>query len=107
MLSLYLPSVGEGTQDANQQRIDSIEKVTVTHERCFIRGLPIEGSVIRVECRGDHFLNPGIFYLFGCVLDEFFAGCTAVNSFTAFTLFDSVNHETLKWPAKIGHQRLL
>ncbi|MNE92291.1 hypothetical protein D3C80_1899980 [compost metagenome] len=69
--------------------------------------MPIEGSVIRVECRGDHFLNPGIFYLFGCVLDEFFAGCTAVNSFTAFTLFDSVNHETLKWPAKIGHQRLL
>ena len=60
-----------------------------------------------VECRGDYFLSPGNFYLFGCVLDEFFAGCTAINSFTAFTLFDSVNHETLKWPAKIGHQRLL
>jgi type VI secretion system protein ImpG len=107
LLSLYLPSVGEGAQDANERRIDAIENVTVTHERRFIRGLPIEGSVVRVECRGDHFLSPGNFYMFGCVLDEFFAGCTAINSFTAFTLFDSVNHETLKWPAKIGHQRLL
>jgi type VI secretion system protein ImpG len=107
LLALYLPSVGEGAQDANQRRIDAIEKVTVSHERRFIRGLPIEGSVVRVECRGDYFLSPGNFYLFGCVLDEFFAGCTAINSFTAFTLFDSVNHETLKWPAKIGHQRLL
>ena len=107
LLALYLPSVGEGAQDANQRRIDAIENVTVSHERRFIRGLPIEGSEVRVECRGDYFLSPGNFYLFGCVLDEFFAGCTAINSFTAFTLFDSVNHETLKWPAKIGHQRLL
>jgi type VI secretion system protein ImpG len=107
LLSLYLPSIGEGAQDANQRRIDAIEKVTVTPERRFIRGLPIEGSVVRVDCRGDHFLSPGNFYMFGCVLDEFFAGCTAINSFTAFTLFDSVNHETLKWPAKIGQQRLL
>ena len=107
LLSLYLPSIGEGAQDANQRRIDAIEKVTVTPERRFIRGLPIEGSVVRVDCRGDHFLSPGNFYMFGCLLDEFFAGCTAINSFTAFTLFDSVHHETLKWPAKIGQQRLL
>ncbi|KFE54513.1 type VI secretion system baseplate subunit TssF [Pseudomonas syringae] len=107
LLTGYLPSTGEGAQDANQRRIDAIENVTVIQERRFIRGLPIEGSVIRVECRGDHFLSPGNFYLFGCVLDEFFAGCMAVNSFTAFTLFDSVHHETLQWPAKIGQQRLL
>jgi type VI secretion system protein ImpG len=107
LLSLYLPSLGEGALDANQRRIDAIEKVTTTQERRFIRGLPMEGTLVRVDCRGDHFLSPGNFYLFGCVLDEFFAGCTAINTFTAFTLFDTVNHETLKWPAKIGHQRLL
>ena len=107
LLSLYLPTIGEGAQDANQRRIDAIEKVTVTPERRFIRGLPVEGNVVRVDCRGDHFLSPGNFYMFGCVLDEFFAGCTAINSFTAFILFDTVNHETLKWPAKIGQQRLL
>ena len=107
LLSLYLPSTGEGSKEANQRRIDAIEAVSVIQERRFVRGLPIEGSVVRVDCRGDHFASPGNFYLFGCVLDEFFASCTAINSFSAFTLFDSVNHETLKWPAKIGRQRLL
>jgi type VI secretion system protein ImpG len=107
LLSLYLPTIGESAQDANQRRIDSIEKVTVTQERRYIRGLPVEGNAVRVDCQGDHFMSEGAFYMFGCVLDEFFAGCTALNSFTAFTLFDSVNQETLKWPAKIGHQRLL
>lgn len=107
LLSLYLPVFGENIQDANQRLVDSIENVSVTAERRFIRGLPIEGSVIRIDCRGDHFINQGSLYLFGCVLDEFFAGCAAINCFTALTLFDSVNFETLKWPAKIGHQRLL
>lgn len=107
LLSLYLPNMGEGSKDANQRRIEAIEEVSVTQERRFVRGLPIEGSVVKVSCRGDHFVSPGNFYMFGCVLDEFFASCTAINSFTAFTLFDSVNHETLKWPAKIGRQRLL
>ncbi|HEY0290112.1 MAG TPA: type VI secretion system baseplate subunit TssF [Pseudomonas sp.] len=107
LLSLYLPGDSDAAQNANRQRIESIERVTVVQERRFIRGLPIEGSVILVDCRGEHFLSPGNVYLFGCVLDEFFAGCAAANSFTAFTLHDSTNHETLKWPAKIGHQRLL
>lgn len=107
LLSLYLPGESDAAQNANHQRIESIERITVIQERRFIRGLPIEGSVIQVDCRGDHFLNPGNLYMFGCVLDEFFAGCAAANSFTAFTLHDSTNHETLKWPAKIGHQRLL
>ncbi|WP_426117090.1 type VI secretion system baseplate subunit TssF [Pseudomonas sp. DSP3-2-2] len=107
LLALYLPGDSDAAQNANRQRIESIERVTVTQERRFIRGLPIEGSVIQVDCRGNHFLSPGNVYLFGCVLDEFFAGCTAANSFTAFTLHDSINHETLKWPAKIGYQRLL
>ncbi len=45
LLSLYLPTIGEGAHDANQRRIDAIEKVTVTPERRFIRGLPVEGTL--------------------------------------------------------------
>ncbi len=107
LLSLYLPSVGEGSKEANLRRIEAIEQVSVSQQRRFVRGLPIEGNEVRVDCRGDYFASPGNFYLFGCLLDEFFASCSAINSFTAFTLFDTVNHETLKWPAKIGRQRLL
>ncbi|MBK5543475.1 type VI secretion system baseplate subunit TssF [Pseudomonas sp. TH04] len=107
LLKLYLPSADEGGQDANNRRINGIEKVVATHERRFINGLPIEGTVVHLECRGDHFLGAGGLYLFGVVLDEFFAGSVAVNSFVALNLYDSVNQETLAWPAKIGRQRLL
>ncbi|KAF2407367.1 type VI secretion system protein ImpG [Pseudomonas antarctica] len=107
LLKLYLPSADESGQDANNRRINGIEKVLATQERRFINGLPIEGTVVHLQCRGDHFLGPGGLYLFGVVLDEFFAGCVALNSFVALKLYDSVNQETLSWPAKIGRQRLL
>jgi type VI secretion system protein ImpG len=41
------------------------------------------------------------------VLDEFLAGTIALNTFSALTLVDTVNGETLTWPAKIGRFRLL
>jgi len=107
LLRLYLPGTEDSSQDANHRRIDAIEKVTTGQRRRFVNGLPIEGMEIRVECRGDHFVGSGGLYLFGCVLDEFFAGCVALNSFVALTLHDVVNQETLAWPAKIGRQRLL
>ena len=107
LLKLYLPSADESGQDANNRRINGIEKVLATQERRFINGLPIEGTVVHLECRGDHFLGAGGLYLFGVVLDEFFAGCVALNSFVALKLYDSVSQETLSWPAKIGRQRLL
>ncbi|WP_425976113.1 type VI secretion system baseplate subunit TssF [Pseudomonas plecoglossicida] len=52
LLSLYLPTLGEHVQDGNQRLIDSIENVSVSTERRFIRGLPVDGSVVRVDCRG-------------------------------------------------------
>lgn len=109
LLALHLPPrQGEGHADAAaHRRIASIETVEVTPERRVVRGMPVEGSVIRVECRGDHFPGPGALFLFGTVLDEFFAGCAAINTFTALTLHDTVHGETLTWPAKIGQQRLL
>ncbi|WP_336118185.1 type VI secretion system baseplate subunit TssF, partial [Klebsiella pneumoniae] len=45
LLKLYLPSADEGGQDANNRRINGIEKVVATQERRFINGLPIEGTV--------------------------------------------------------------
>lgn len=107
LLQLYLPGSEENILDANHRRIESIEKVITSQQRRFVHGLPIEGITVRVECRGDHFLGPGGLYLFGTILDEFFAGCIAVNSFVALSLYDTVNLETLVWPAKIGRQRLL
>ncbi|KLU21466.1 hypothetical protein EOS_35870 [Caballeronia mineralivorans PML1(12)] len=108
LLTLQLPE-GHNTQldQTTYRRIESIEKFETTHARRFVRGLPVDGSEISLTCRGDYFANLGGLFLFGSVLDEFFAGTTSLNTFTALTLRDSLSGETLLWPPKIGRQRLL
>jgi type VI secretion system protein ImpG len=108
LLSLQLPE-GRGTQmdQTLSRRIESIEQLEVAHARRFVRGLPVEGSNVGLTCRGDHFVNLGGLFLFGSILDEFFAGTTSLNTFTALSVRDSLSGESLQWPPKIGRQRLL
>lgn len=109
LLTLYLP---EQQGDAHHQaaglrQIESIQHIDVQSQRRMVRGMPVEGSVMRIECAGDHFAGPGSLFVFGAVLNDFLAGCAAINTFTALTLYDTVNGETLEWPARVGQHRLL
>ncbi|SPT41666.1 Uncharacterized protein conserved in bacteria [Achromobacter denitrificans] len=109
LLSLYVPprQVDAQRNAAARRSIESITSVNVESARRIVRGMPVQGSEVRIECRGDHFPGPGSLFLFGTVLDEFLAGTIALNTFSALTLVDTVNGETLTWPAKIGRYRLL
>ncbi|HLV29921.1 MAG TPA: type VI secretion system baseplate subunit TssF [Burkholderiaceae bacterium] len=109
LLSLYLPSrqTGGQTHAAARRVVESIERIDVQPARRIVRGMPVHGSEVVIACRGDHFPGQGSLFLFGTVLDELLAGTTALNTFSALTLEDTVNGETLKWPAKIGRYRLL
>lgn len=109
LLLLYLPEQrGEsGQRAAGLRQIESIQQVQVQSQRRMVRGMPVQGSTVRIECAGDHFSGPGSLYLFGSVLNEFLSGCATMNTFIALTLHDTVHGETLQWPAQIGQQRLL
>lgn len=109
LLSLYLPPRQSSMQRhaAARRMIDAMEQIRVEPARRMVRGMPVQGSEVRIECQGDHFPGVGSLFLFGTVLDELLAGTTALNTFSALTLADTVNGETLKWPAKIGRYRLL
>jgi type VI secretion system protein ImpG len=109
LLSLYLPPrQSSGQRHAAARRmIASMERIQAEPARRMVRGMPVQGSEVTIECRGDHFPGIGSLFLFGTVLDELLAGTTALNTFSALTLVDTVNGETLKWPAKIGRYRLL
>ena len=109
LLALYIPARQADAQRhaAAQRVVEAIEQVRVTPARRFISGMSILGNDIEIQCRGDHFPGQGSMFLFGMVMDEFFAGITALNTFSSLTLVDTVNGETLQWPAKIGRYRLL
>lgn len=109
LLMLYLPEQqGESRHHAaGLRQIESIQTVQITAQRRMVRGMPVEGSAVRIECAGDHFSGPGSLYLFGSVLNEYLAGCATINTFIALTLYDTVSGDTLEWPARIGQHRLL
>lgn len=109
LLSLYVPArQADAQRHATARRsVESIGNVTVEPARRIVQGMSVLGSDVRIECRGDHFPGRGSLFLFGTVLDEFLAGTTALNTFSALTLVDIVNGDTLQWPAKIGRYRLL
>lgn len=109
LLMLYLPEQqGESRHHAaGLRQIESIQNVEVTPQRRMVRGMPVEGSAVRIECAGDHFAGPGSLYLFGSVLNEYLSGCATINTFIVLTLFDTISGDTLEWPARIGQHRLL
>lgn len=109
MLALYIPDQQKEARHsaAGMHQIKSILNVTVSPQRRIVRGMPVEGSLVQIDCAGDHFPGPGSLYLFGCVLDEYLSGCTTINTFIALSLHDKVNGETLEWPARTGQDRLL
>ncbi|MFL9988888.1 type VI secretion system baseplate subunit TssF [Paraburkholderia sediminicola] len=108
LLRLQVPELRDGQIDlASQRRIEGIEALHVEETRRFIRGLAVDGSEIYLDLNSDHFGGLGGMYLFGCVLDEFFGGVNALNTFSELTLRDPSRQQSLRWPARTGRQRLI
>ncbi len=108
LLTLYLPN---SKRDAHHyaaalKQINSIQNVQITPLRKMVRGMLAEGSQISIECAGDHFSGSGSLYVFGCVLNEFFAGNITINTFVSLQVHDTVNGEKLQWPIRKGKHQL-
>jgi type VI secretion system protein ImpG len=70
--------------------------------RGFVRGTEIE-----IRLRDENFVG-GSAYLFGFVLDRFFALYAGVNSFTELVIYrEQDQEEWIRWPARAGDRRLL
>jgi len=67
----------------------------------------LRGREITCKARYDYFASQGDLYLFGSVLNEFFAVYASLNSFTHFILKETLSGDTITWPAKIGERPLI
>jgi type VI secretion system protein ImpG len=92
---------------ANQKRIAGLESISSKGVDRLVTGLMLRGREILCTARYDHFAGRGDLYLFGSVLNEFFAVYASINSFTKFTLKDTLSGDIITWPAKIGERPLL
>ncbi len=66
------------------------------------RGLPVRGAQTRLVLDQRAFSCEGAMYLFGSVLNEFFALYATVNSFHQLTVVEALRGEEYIWPARLG-----
>ncbi|WP_408034207.1 type VI secretion system baseplate subunit TssF [Thiorhodovibrio winogradskyi] len=92
---------------ANTKRIESIKSVELKAADRFFHGALLRGQEIVVEVDPQGFVGRGDLYLFGSVLDVFFANYAALNCFTRLSLQDPSHKERFTWPTRLGDRTLL
>lgn len=109
LLGLYLfPDTKDRTALlANQKRINGLENISSRPGDRLVNGLMLRGREIHLEARYDHFASQGDLYLFASIINEFLAVYSTFNSFTRFTLKESLRGEIISWPARIGERPLI
>jgi type VI secretion system protein ImpG len=92
---------------ANLKRIESISDLTIVQEERLFGKSIYRGQAIQLKVRAANFVSRGDMYLFGSVLDHFFASYASFNTYTALTIEDTTNWETLQWKPRLGLRPLL
>jgi type VI secretion system protein ImpG len=119
LLSLYNWQTASDAQaaQANERRMSGLARVkskskdfvvtrTLDPQRRLAKwyGLPMRGTAVEMDLHGDHFAGEGDLFLFGAVLDEFFALYATVNSFTQLSVRETSRGEVYQWPPRLGEQ---
>ena len=109
LLLLHVFPIGEVQAEANTnlRQIEGITAVSTKPVRRLVRGAVMNGQSVEVVASADHFAGLGTFYLFGSLLDRFFALYGPMNTFTHFHLKEFTTGETLAWPERMGTRPLL
>ena len=103
-----VPGSDERARDMpNLKRIESIREVHVKPAERLMGDCFVRGQSILVRLRSDHFVGYGDRYLFGSVLNRFFAEASAMNTFTALRFEDASTGDRIDWPPMLGSRPLI
>ncbi|MBN1106463.1 MAG: type VI secretion system baseplate subunit TssF [Deltaproteobacteria bacterium] len=92
---------------ANTKRVEGIQDLQVKPVDRLVSGHMMRGREIRMKLRQDHFASPGDLFLFGTVMDYFFAVYSSINAFTRLFVEESITGETYAWPPRLGERFLV
>ncbi|MBX3222259.1 MAG: type VI secretion system baseplate subunit TssF [Labilithrix sp.] len=92
---------------ANELRLAALQSVRVSPAEQLHRGAPVRGVAIDVGVADSGFVGPGDMFLFGAILERFFASYASINSFSRVTLEGSPSRQRFTWPARNGSLTLI
>ena len=106
MLGLYATSHEAGAKK-------HIEGVRTMRVRRSVRRLPVQGPIafargLEIALEVDELMFQGSSaFLFGCVMEQFFARYVSINSFTETVLRSAGRGEIMRWVPKCGTRSIL
>lgn len=92
---------------ANELRLAALQSIKTRPAEQLYRGAPVRGIAIDIEALDSGFSGAGDLFLFGAVLERFFASYVSINSFSRTTLQGSPSRHRFEWPARNGSSTLL
>lgn len=109
LLELYIFSgKSANKQDlANRKRIEGIQSITVNGCDRLIGGVSMRGQAINIIVDPVNFISTGDMYLFGMLLNHLLGSFSTLNSFTEFSLTDSISAKVYEWPIRVGDRTLI
>ncbi|MDY0361141.1 MAG: type VI secretion system baseplate subunit TssF [Desulforegulaceae bacterium] len=109
LLKLYI--LPEGTSSKNvekiNKKIDGILSVKSEKIKILYRGTIVRGIRIFILMNSTSFASKGDLYIFGAVLNNFFATYCAINTFTELVVNDEITGEEFKWKPNTGKKHLI
>lgn len=102
IISLFMFERGENYR-INVSRLNGIYSIKSENTRRLYRGSMIAGTYISMVCNPENYASPGDMYLFGCVLNEFFAINAPFNTFTQLELINLKTKEVWEWTPRLNN----
>lgn len=90
----------------NEKKIEAITEVKIKREERLFNNAFVHGQNIVVTVKPENFASIGDRFLFGSILDKFFASTAAINVYSEFVMEDFFSGEVIKWPAQLGKRAL-
>lgn len=82
-------------------------RISCTETDRIYGGLPVRGAQTRLSLDQNAFSCEGDMYIFGSILNEFFALYATVNSFHQFILVEENRGQEYQWPARLGRTMII
>jgi type VI secretion system protein ImpG len=92
---------------ANELRLAALQSVRLSPAEQLHRGVPVRGVGIDVAVSDGGFAGTGDMFLFGAVLERFFAAYVSINSFSRTSLEGTTSRQRFTWPARNGSSTLI
>lgn len=109
MLGLYnfRARVDRQAENAQHLLLEGIKRIAAKPATRLVDGHPVRGLSVELDLDEENFGSEGEAYLFGGILDEFFAQYASLNAFIRLTVKGIKFGEIHAWPTRIGERIIL